>query len=222
MTRDSTSTFWSRRRAAVAAETEAERHAREAAEKLAEEKRLEERTDEDILAELNLPVPEEMQDSAQVQALLRSVIPQRLRTRALRRLWRLNPIFSHLDGLVDYGNDYTDKATVIPDMKTIYKVGKGMFDKAVEAAEQAERDAAKAAADAARASEEEVPEQVRDAQALAEPAEPAPQTAQETPVPAPAPGPPATQPEAANTDAEDTPPAPITSRRMRFRFDAAS
>ncbi|SMX50532.1 DUF3306 domain-containing protein [Maliponia aquimaris] len=217
MTRDSSSDFWSRRRAGVAAETEAERHAREAAEKRAEEKRLEERTDEEILAELNLPAPEEIQDSAQVQALLRSVIPQRLRTRALRRLWRLNPIFSHLDGLVDYGNDYTDKATVLPNMKTIYKVGKGMFDKAVEAAEQAERDAAKAAEDAARAAEPEVPDQVRDAQALAEAADPALQAAQETPVPAPAPGPPT-----ANTDAEDTPPAPSTSRRMRFRFDAAS
>ena len=31
--------------------------------------------------------------------------------------------------MVEYGEDYTDAATVVPDMKTAYQVGKGYFDK---------------------------------------------------------------------------------------------
>jgi len=112
--------FWDRRRAAVAAE-EATLQTE------AQEAKLAERTDEDILAELELPEPEALDSPDAVRDFLKAELPQRLKTRALRRLWRLNPVLANLDGLVDYGEDFTDSATVIENMQTVYQVGKGML-----------------------------------------------------------------------------------------------
>ena len=56
---------------------------------------------------------------------------------ALRRLWRLNPLFGVVDDMVEYGEDYTDAATVIEGMKTAYTVGKG-YEKEVVEPEEAE------------------------------------------------------------------------------------
>ncbi|WP_300441329.1 DUF3306 domain-containing protein [uncultured Mameliella sp.] len=198
--------FWSRRRAAVAAEDRAETQADQRAAEAEQLRAVEDRPDEDVLAELNLPAPEEMDDPAQVQALLKAVAPQRLKTRALRRLWRLNPVLANVDGLVDYGEDFTDAAMVVENMQTLYQVGKGMFDKAVEQAE-AEARAANIDEDAI----DEAPDQVR-----GEVAEVADDSA-EPPAPASEPGllaiaepPPEQEPQAA---------AP---RRMRFRFETST
>jgi len=133
---DTPSDFWSRRKAAVRAEAEAEQ-AEKAAEAVAEERaKLEEKTDEEILEELGLPDPDGLNESDDFKRFLNSAVPERLRRRALRRLWTLNPVLANLDGLVDYAEDYTDAATVIADMQTVYQVGKGMFDKFAELAEK--------------------------------------------------------------------------------------
>lgn len=207
--------FWSRRRAQVAAEEVAEARTLEAEAHAARDAQLDERPDDEILAELDLPAPEEMDSTEQVQTLLKSAVPQRLKTRALRRLWRLNPVLANVDGLVDYGEDFTDAATVIENMQTIYQVGKGMFDKAVEAAEAEARAEAQAQAKIAeqqdRPDADEAPDQVRGA-AVSD--APVTADAQGDPVPAAAPGP--------HTVTEDDAPAPQTPRRMRFRFEAAT
>jgi hypothetical protein len=223
------SDFWSRRRAAVAAETEAETLAREAQEQATADAALAQRTDEDFLAELDLPAPEEMDSTDQVQTLLKSAVPQRLKARALRRLWRLNPVLANVDGLVDYGEDYTDAALVVENLQTIYKVGKGMFDKA----EQAEADA-QARIEAAQRAE---------ARAEAEAAETAADLERETAAAEADPSPDLTLLEPGDTDT--TPPemraagaqdpasvtdhddpdfqaAPVATRRMRFRFEGAT
>ncbi len=119
--------FWSRRKAAVSKEAAAELEEQQAALRAEEEQRLAERTDQEILAELNLPEPEMLEDAGQVREFLNSAIPQRLKTRALRRLWRLNPVLANLDGLVDYGEDFTDSTRVIENLQTAYVVGKGML-----------------------------------------------------------------------------------------------
>ncbi len=108
---------------------DAEAAAREAAERQAHEQALAERPDEELLAEAGMPEPESLTTAEEVQAFLKTALPQRLKTRALRRLWRLNPVLANLDGLVDYGEDYTDATRVIENMQTVYQVGKGMFDK---------------------------------------------------------------------------------------------
>lgn len=165
--------FWSRRRAGVEAEAQAlEAHAVEA-----EAAKLEERPDEEILAELNLPEPETLDSADAVRDFLNAEVPQRLKTRALRRLWRLNPMLANLDGLVDYGEDYTDAALVVENLQTVYQVGKGMMTAFLEDDETTEEPVEEIPADEIEDPEEEAP-----LIALAAP----------TPLPEPEPEPPAT------------------------------
>ncbi len=208
--------FWDKRRAAVAAEARAEEEARLAAERAAEEQALAEKTDEELLAEAGQPMPEDLETAEQVRAFMKSALPQRLKARALRKLWRTNPVLANLDGLVDYGEDYTDAARCVPDMKTAYKVGKGMFDKVTEAAKEAEAKPAKlaeaeGAADDAEEDDTPAPELVSVREpaplpdpptqlAMAEPEDDAAETVTET----------------ETHDSEDA--LPATTRRMRFVF----
>ena len=112
--------FWDKRRAGVIAEAE-EARAEEAEAAVAE------LSDEELLTQLDLPAPETVDDPDRIRAFLTDAVPQRIRTRALRQLWKLNPVLANLDGLVDYGEDFTDAATVIENMQTAYQVGKGML-----------------------------------------------------------------------------------------------
>ena len=130
--------FWSRRREAVAREAKADEAAIIAAEDAEREAALAERTDEELLAEAGMVAPEALDSPEAVREFLGSALPQRLKTRALRRLWRLNPVLANVDGLVDYGEDFTDSATVIENMQTAYQVGKGMLKHVEELARQAE------------------------------------------------------------------------------------
>lgn len=84
------------------------------------------RPDEEILAELGLPHPETLQPGDDIRGFLQAAVPDRLRRLALRQLWRSNPVLANVDGLVEYGEDYTDAATVIENLQTVYQVGKGM------------------------------------------------------------------------------------------------
>ncbi len=119
--------FWSRRKAAVQAETEAEAIAVEQQTIAAQQAELEEKSDAEILAEFNLPDPDQLQVGDDVSGFMAKAVPDRLRRRALRRLWRLNPVLANVDGLVDYGEDFTDAACVIENLQTAYQVGKGML-----------------------------------------------------------------------------------------------
>ncbi len=119
--------FWSRRKAAVQAEAEAEALAAENEIVAAQHAELEEKSDAEILAEFDLPDPDTLQAGDDVSGFMARAVPDRLRRRALRRLWRLNPVLANVDGLVDYGEDYTDAACVIENIQTAYQVGKGML-----------------------------------------------------------------------------------------------
>ena len=93
-----------------------------------------EKTDAEILQELGLPDPGNLVKGDDFRAFLRDGIPAGLRSRALRRLWLSDPLLANLDGLNDYEQDFTDKATVRPDLKTAYRVGKGFLRDAPPAA----------------------------------------------------------------------------------------
>lgn len=73
-----------------------------------------------------LPDPETLDAGSDFRPFLAEGVPTALRRQALRRLWRVNPIINSLDGLDDYyvTQDFTDAATVVPDLKTVYRVGK--------------------------------------------------------------------------------------------------
>ena len=138
------SDFWSRRKAAVAAEEAqdaAEVQERARAETVAE---LEAKTDEEILEELGLPDPSKLKPGDDFAAFLKDAVPDRIKKVALRKLWTSNPILANVDGLLDYGEDFTDAAVGAGVVETTYQVGKGMLAHVQEMARQAEEAARKA------------------------------------------------------------------------------
>lgn len=58
----------------------------------------------------NLPDVESLSRESDYSVFLQKGVPSALRKQALRKLWRLDPAFSELDGLVEYGEDYSAKA----------------------------------------------------------------------------------------------------------------
>jgi hypothetical protein len=193
--------FWSRRRAGVAAEAEAEQAALEAQSLAAEHAALDEKTDAEILAELDLPEPETLQSGDDFTAFLAKAVPDRIRRRALKVLWRSNPVLANVDMLVDYGEDFTDSATVIENLQTTYQVGKGMLKHVQEMARQAEAEAALAEAPEV---DEEPPEEVALADMADAADEPTAEQSQDI------------------TDIEDEAPeayAAIQPRRMKFTVE---
>ena len=86
-------------------------------------------TDEDLCAKYELTHPDQCDDPEQLDDFFNRPLPDRLKQLAMRRMWRLNPLFRFADEMVEYGENYTDAATVLPDMQSAYKVGKGYFDK---------------------------------------------------------------------------------------------
>ena len=151
-----TENFWSRRRAGVAAEEAARKAALEQEVIAAEQAALEGQSDEEILAKLDLTDPDTLVDGDDFKAFMAKAVPEHLRRRALRTLWRSNPVLANVDMLVDYGEDFTDAATVIENMQTTYQVGKGMLKHVEEMVRQAEEaEKAKEAEDALEAVEED-------------------------------------------------------------------
>ena len=148
------SDFWSRRKAAVAAEEAqdaAQVQERARAETAAE---LEAKTDEEILDELGLPDPTTLKPGDDFAAFLKDAVPDRIKKVALRKLWTSNPILANVDGLLDYGEDFTDAAVGAGVVETTYQVGKGMLAHVQEMARQAEA----AAREALEGGEEEANE----------------------------------------------------------------
>ena len=183
--------FWSRRRAAVEAEAEAEAAAAARAETAAEHAALEEKTDDEICAELGLPDPDTLQPGDDFAAFLKEAVPERLRRRALRVLWRSNPVLANVDGLVDYGEDFTDSATVLANLSTTYQVGKGMLAHILHEPVVPDPDTA--------------PEELPEEEAVVAVEDDVPQAAHAT---------------VAHDVPDDDPPAPPPiRRRMRFEFD---
>ena len=142
--------FWSRRKAGVETEEKIALQIKDAEETAALQAEQAEKTDEELLLELDLPNPDDMKMGDDFSAFMSKAVPDRLRRRALRRLWLANPALANLDGLLDYGEDFTDSATVIENLQTAYQVGKGMTEHVLEMVRQAEAEAAqqRAAAEA--------------------------------------------------------------------------
>ncbi len=135
------SRFWANRKAAVQAEAKADEQQVEADAQALREAELADRTDAEILAELELPDPDTLEEGDDFKVFLTEAVPARIRTRALRRLWRLNPVLANVDGLVDYGEDFNDASFFLENMQTAYQVGKGMTEHVLELARQAEAEA---------------------------------------------------------------------------------
>ena len=68
-------------------------------------------------------------------------VPETLKKLALRKLWRSDPVLANVDGLVDYGEDFTVSDRVGDAVKTAYRVGKGFVDDEEEDEELGEAEA---------------------------------------------------------------------------------
>ena len=99
-------------------------------------------SDDELLKQFDLPDPESVDDEEGLSRFFDGQVPDRLRQIALRRLWRINPLFAVVDDMVEYGEDYTDAATVVDGLQSAYQAGKGYMEKLAreaEAAKEAEK-----------------------------------------------------------------------------------
>ncbi|MEM1419713.1 MAG: DUF3306 domain-containing protein [Pseudomonadota bacterium] len=87
----------------------------------------EELSDAELLEKYELPDPDGMAAGDDFSAFMKDGVPARLRNRALRKLWISNPALANLDELLDYGEDFTDAATVVENLQTLYQVGRGFM-----------------------------------------------------------------------------------------------
>lgn len=133
--------FWSRRKAEVAREAEREDERRAEAEAAEARAALGERPDAEILAELGLPDPDLMQRGDDFAAFMNQAVPERLRRRALRRLWRSDPVLANLDGLNNYDTDFRHSDIPGIAVKTTYEVGKGFARTVLGAGDEATAEA---------------------------------------------------------------------------------
>lgn len=100
----------------------------------------------------DLPDIETLDANSDFSQFMQKGVPEALKRRALRKLWQVDPAFSHICMLDDYNLDYTDAAMVVPNLKTLYQVGRGMILPGEDTAEAPESPAAEAAAEAAETS----------------------------------------------------------------------
>ena len=98
-------------------------------------------SDFDLCKKYKLPDITKCKKQKDYDIFLTNNVPERLRYIALRQIWKLDPIFSSVSELVEYGEDFTDAATVVPDMQTAYKVGKGYLDKILAESKKIEQKA---------------------------------------------------------------------------------
>lgn len=214
--------FWSRRRAAVEAEAATEARAVAEVEVAEREAALADRDEAELLAELDLPDPDTLGAGDDFKAFLTDAVPARLKTRALRRLWLTNPVLANVDGLLDYGEDFTDAAMAVENIQTAYQVGKGMTAHVEELARQAELKAAAEAGDVGQADQTSLEEgdgaeadagmaeaEDQDAPALPEQADDVADLQHEA------------QQQVSTLLSEEEVSGVAPSRRMRFAFDGA-
>lgn len=74
----------------------------------------------------DLPDIDSLDEHSDYTVFLKEGVPEVLKRQALRRLWRSNPVFANLDGLAEYDEDYSDAATLVEGVKSLFKAGKGM------------------------------------------------------------------------------------------------
>lgn len=81
-----------------------------------------------------LPDLESLDRHSDFSAFMRKGVPEALRKQALRKLWRLDPAFSKLDGLLEYGEDYNAPSRRPAVVRTAWRIGRGMAGPADEEA----------------------------------------------------------------------------------------
>lgn len=79
-------------------------------------------------------------ETTDFRVFMKEGVPTALRQAGLRKLWRVNPAFSVLDGLNDYDHDYNVIHTVLEKFESAWKVGKNYAQQAKEKADALARE----------------------------------------------------------------------------------
>lgn len=183
---------WARRRAAVRAEAEMLERQKQESVIARHHEELAKKPEAEVLAELDLPEPEDLEAGDDFSAFMKSTVPAAIRNRALRKLWLTDPVLANVDNLVEYGEDFTAQGKLGVAIKTAYRVGKGILS------DEQEED-----------KREEVPGEIADVAAEGTPSLPEPETEVELE---------ATQPEIAQIADVAEPIRPAVRPRMKFEF----
>ena len=99
----------------------------------------------------DLPPIEELTADSDFTPFLQAGVPEELKRLALRKLWRSDPVFANLDGLVEYGEDFGAAFSNPGPVATLFRIGRGMpgpgdaHEEPAEAETAAEQTAAEAA-----------------------------------------------------------------------------
>ncbi len=162
-----------------------------------------------VLEQLGLPDPDTLEQGADFSVFMAKSVPEVIRKRALRRLWRSNPTLAVLDGLNDYDDDFAGGFVKPGTLKTAYEVGKGIVRQVAEADPEDGAEEAPALPQSASSVRPPEPEAKDTALVATDHADEAPETGENTEEEGPD--------DAAEDEAEETPrPA---RRRMAFRFE---
>ncbi len=76
-----------------------------------------------------LPSIETLTAESDFTAFMQPGVPEPLRNAALQKLWRSDPVYANLDGLVEYGEDYAADFRAATAVATVYRVLQGMPDR---------------------------------------------------------------------------------------------
>ncbi|MDX6752256.1 DUF3306 domain-containing protein [Geminicoccaceae bacterium 1502E] len=76
----------------------------------------------------SLPPVESLTASSDYRDFLRAEVPAQLRRQALRHLWRSDPVFANLDGLLEHGEDYSTLGMVETKVSSAWKLGRGFAE----------------------------------------------------------------------------------------------
>ncbi|MCP1335411.1 DUF3306 domain-containing protein [Futiania mangrovi] len=95
----------------------------------------------------DLPDPDTLTAQSDFSVFMQKGVPPDLQQRALRKLWLTDPTLANLDGLLDYGGDFSQVGKAKMAIKTAWQVGKGYLA-ALDAGETAKAAAGEGGADA--------------------------------------------------------------------------
>ncbi|MGB0748822.1 MAG: DUF3306 domain-containing protein [Magnetospiraceae bacterium] len=73
----------------------------------------------------DLPDPETLTADSDFSAFLKEGVPEAVQRKALRMLWRSDPVLANLDGLNDYDDDFSLSHVAVEAVKTAWRVGRG-------------------------------------------------------------------------------------------------
>jgi Protein of unknown function (DUF3306) len=77
-------------------------------------------------APAELPPLDSLTKDSDFSVFMRPGVPESARSAALKKLWRSDPVFANLDGLIEYGDDFAADFRSTAAVATVYRVLQGM------------------------------------------------------------------------------------------------